>query len=115
MRHQAKGRKLGRKTDLRRALRKSLMEGLVEHGKINTTEAKAKEIRPRIEKLVSKARTDTLANRRLLARHLSSKSVKKMMGNIGPKYAERKGGYTRIVKMGTRKGDASPMATIEFV
>ncbi len=115
MKHQSKGRKLGRKTNPRKALRKSLMESLVEHGKIKTTEAKAKEIRPKIEKLVTKAGKDTLATRRLLARQLSSKSVKKIMEEIGPKYVDRKGGYTRIIKMGTRKGDASPMAVIEFV
>lgn len=115
MKHQSKGRKLGRKKDQRKALRKSLMEGLVEHGKIKTTEAKAKEIRPKIEKLVSRARKDTLAGRRLLAKQLSAKSVKKMMGDIGPRYVERKGGYTRIIKMGARKGDSSPMAIIEFV
>lgn len=115
MKHRAKGRKLGRKKDPRKALMKSLMEGLIEHGKIKTTEAKAKEVRPKIEKFVTKAGMDTLANRRFLAKYLSVGAVKKMMGEIGPKYNKRKGGYTRIIKMGARKGDASPMAVIEFV
>lgn len=115
MKHRSKGRKLGRKKDQRKALRKSLMDGLIEHGKIKTTEAKAKEIRPKIEKLVTKARLGTLANRRLLSEKLSSGATKKMMDEIGPKYKDCKGGYTRITKIGARKGDAAPMATIEFV
>lgn len=115
MKHQSKGRKLGRKKDQRRMLMRTLMGSLVEHEKVRTTEAKAKEVRPKIEKLITKARTNTLANRRLVNKELSSKATKKMMDEIGPRYKERKGGYTRIIKTGTRKGDASPTAVIEFV
>ena len=115
MKHQRTGRKLGRERDQRKALLNSLMGSLVQHGKIKTTEAKAREIRPRVEKMVTRARHDTVANRRILSRSLPPVSVKKIMSEIGPRYAERKGGYTRVIKLGQRRGDGSPMAIIEFV
>lgn len=116
MRHHNVVRKFGRKTGQRRALLRSLAENLVTHGKIVTTEAKAKELRPFIEKLVTKGREDKLSSRRLLISKLgSAEVVKKMVDEISSKYKERKGGYTRVVKLGQRKGDASPMALIEFV
>lgn len=115
MQHQRKNRKLGRKTKPRTALFKSLMHHLVKYGKIETTEAKAKEMRPKIEKLVTKAKTKTLANQRLLAKALPQITVRKLVKEIGPKYEKRPGGYTRIIKMGGRKGDGSRMAVIEFV
>lgn len=115
MKHQSKGRKLGRKKDQRRALIKSLLNSLAKYGKIETTEAKAKELRPKIEKLVTRAKTNTLANRRILNRYLKETLTKKMIEEIGPRYKERKGGYTRIIKMGARRKDATPMAIIEFV
>lgn len=115
MRHFKKGRKLSRKTGQRKALLRSLMNSLVKYGSIETTEAKAKELRPKIEKLVTKARINNLANRRLLARFFHKSLVKKMLDEIAPKYKERQGGYTRITKLGPRKHDASLMAKIEFV
>ena len=116
MRHHNSVRKLSRETGQRRALLRSLAESLVVHGKIKTTEAKAKELRPFIEKLVTKGKDDTLASRRVLISRLGSPEVvKKMIDDFSKKYKERNGGYTRIVKLGQRGGDASPMALIEFV
>lgn len=116
MRHHDKNRKFGRKSGQRAALLRGLARNLIIHGKMQTTEAKAKELRPYIEKLVTKARTDTLATRRhLISRLQSEKAAKKLLTDIGPKYASRSGGYTRIVKTGRREGDASPMAVIEFI
>ncbi|MFC1625397.1 50S ribosomal protein L17 [Patescibacteria group bacterium] len=115
MRNQKKGRKLGRETGQRKALIKSLMNSFVKYGKIETTEAKAKELRPRIEKLITKAKLNNLANRRILARYFTPAITKKMMDEIGPRYKERKGGYTRITKLSPRAKDRSPMAIIEFV
>lgn len=92
-----------------------LMNNFIKHGKMETTLAKAKETRPKIEKMVTRAQKDNLANRRFLLRYLSPMIVKKMMGEIGPRYATRKGGYTRIIKLVPRKGDAADKAIIEFV
>lgn len=114
MKHQAKGKKLGRKRDQRKALMKSLMNSFIRYGKMETTETKAKEIRPKIEKLITKAKKDTLANRKVLLKILNKQSVKKMMEEIGPRYQDRKGGYTRIIKLGARKGDAGQKAIIEL-
>jgi large subunit ribosomal protein L17 len=115
MRHGNTNRKFGRMKSQRTALLKSLARSLVIRGKIQTTEAKAKEIRPMVEKLVTRGKTNTLANRRLLIAELGSASVAQKLIKTAEGYAERKGGYTRIVKMVPRKGDASPMALIEFV
>lgn len=116
MKHLKRGRKFGRKRKLRRSLIRSLLNSLIESEKITTTEAKAKEIRPLIEKIITIAKKDTSSNRRLLAKILGAKQVKKTFIDIAPRYAERKGGYSRIIKLGKRKsGDASPMAIIELV
>ncbi len=116
MRHHNVVRKFGRETGQRKALMRSLAESLVIHGKIVTTEAKAKSLRPFMEKLVTRGRSDTLASRRLLISRLGSTTiVKKMIDEISKKYKDRKGGYTRITKLGQRLGDGSPMALIEFV
>ena len=100
MRHHKKGRTLGRTRDQKRALMRSLMKSLIMHERISTTEAKAKERRPMIEKLVTHARHDTVAKRRLVATRLGgdSKEVKKLFTTIAPRYKERAGGYVRIVK-----------------
>ena len=109
-------RKFGRTTDQRKAFMRSLAKNLITHGKITTTEARAKELRPYMEKLVTQGRTTTLASRRTLISKLGGPlSVKKLVEEIAPKYMDRKGGYTRIVKLGKRLGDGSPMAIIEFV
>ena len=92
------------------------MLALIAHGKIETTEAKAKELRPFIEKLITKAKKDTIANRRLIISKLSNrKEVEKLFKVIAPKYIDKKGGYTRVLKLGARKSDGALMAIIEFV
>lgn len=116
MRHHNTNRKFGRETNGRRALLRSLAEGLIAHGRIVTTEAKAKELRPFVEKLITRAKENTLANRRLLIRRLGTAArVKRLLAEVGPKYADRAGGYTRIVKLPPRTSDASPQALIELV
>ncbi len=115
MNHLKKGRKFGRVRSQRKALIRSLAKNFIEHEKIKTTEAKAKEIRPIVEKMVTKARTGRLSDRRLIIAEIGEDRTKKLFDDIAPKYKERNGGYTRIIKLGNRKGDASPMAIIEFV
>jgi large subunit ribosomal protein L17 len=89
---------------------------LIEHGSIETTEAKAKELRPFVEKLITKARTGTLHARRLAGRHIRKReAADKLFQEIGPRYASRQGGYTRILKTGHRKGDGADMARIELI
>ena len=116
MRHHKHNRKFGRERGQRNALLKSLALSLVLHKKITTTEAKAKEIRPFVEKLITRAKVKTLASRRLLASRLGDPAaVKELMGTLGPKYQTRPGGYTRILKLPRRLSDGSRMAVIEFV
>ena len=95
----------------------SLALNLIVRGKIKTTEPKAKELRPFMEKLVTRAKTGSLATRRLIIAKLSNRSseVKKLFDVIAPKYKDRKGGYTRVLKLGARKSDGAQMAIIEFV
>lgn len=115
MRHGNVQRKFGRETGQRDALLKSLARSLVLRGRMQTTLARAKEIRPMVEKLVTKGRSATLANRRALVSALGDEKTATALIKTAEGYADRKGGYLRIVKMGPRKGDASPMAVIEFV
>ncbi len=116
MRHHRQNRKFGRERGQRRALLKSLALSLIMHKKITTTEAKAKELRPYVEKLVTRAKIKTLASRRILTARLGvSKGVKELMNALGPKYDKRAGGFTRIVKLPRRLSDGSAMAVIEFV
>ncbi len=116
MRHQVAGKKLSRSTGARKALFKSLLTELFRHERIETTEAKAKAIRAQAEKLISIARQGDLAARRRVYAELSSTKVaKKLMEEIAPEFKDRTGGYTRIYKLGPRKGDAAPMALIELV
>jgi len=110
-----KGRKLHRESGQRKALLKTLATSLILRGKITTTEAKAKEVAPFLEKKITRSKTGTIAARRYLAQFFSAKTVKKLMDEIAPKYKERKGGYTRVVKLGQRKSDSSKMAIIELV
>ena len=99
MAHANKARSFGRSHDQKAALMKSLMRSLVIHERISTTEAKARELRPMIEKMVTRAKTDTVANRRLVASRIGDAvAVKKLFTAIGPRYKGRAGGYTRIVK-----------------
>jgi large subunit ribosomal protein L17 len=98
------------------ALMKGLAKALIERGAIETTEAKAKELRPFIEKLITKARTGTLHNRRLAGAKVPHRATAdKLFQEIGPRFATRKGGYTRILKTGHRKGDGAEMARIELM
>jgi large subunit ribosomal protein L17 len=116
MRHQKKGKILDRKKASRQALLKNLAASLIMHEKIRTTQAKAKALRPVVEKMISIGRNNTLSNRRRLLADLPLKSaVKKILEKIGPKYKDRKGGYCRIIKLGKRKGDGAEMAQIELV
>jgi large subunit ribosomal protein L17 len=95
---------------------KALARSLVLHEKITTTEAKAKELRPYVEKLITKGKKNTIASKREIVSILGSESsAKKIVSTISPKYSERKGGYTRIMKLPKRLSDGSPMAIIEFV
>jgi len=115
MRKRKKGRKLSRKRDQRKALLKSLGASLLLQEKIKTTEAKAKEASAFIEKFITKAKKGDLSARRFLARFFSEKVVKKLVEEIGPRYKDRKGGYTRIIKLGQRKSDGAKLAIIELV
>ena len=115
MRHAVHGRKLGRTTAHRRALFRNQLESLVEHERITTTLQKAKELRPIAEKMVTKGKKDTLHARRQARRWLNRHLVQKLFDDIAPRFAERQGGYTRILKLGPRKGDGAEMALIEFV
>ncbi|MCC6405136.1 MAG: 50S ribosomal protein L17 [Candidatus Yanofskybacteria bacterium] len=108
-------RLFGREFQQRKAFLKALLTALVSHGKIRTTVARAKSIRPAAEKLVTQAKRGTLASRRLLLRSVGTKAAATLAKDIAPKFASRAGGYTRIVKLGQRASDGSPMAVIEFV
>ena len=116
MLHHKKNRKFGRKRNVRNALLKSLASALIEKGKIQTTEAKAKEIRPYVEKLITRSKNATLSNRRLLISRLGRKSVvEKLISEITPNYKDRNGGYCRVVKLSSSRGDGSKMAIIELI
>jgi len=115
MRHGNHNRKFGRERDQRAALLKSLCRSLVIRGKIKTTEAKAKEIRPMVEKMITKAKKPTVAIRRSLIASLGDEKTATKIIKSAVAYTDRAGGYTRIIKMGPRKGDAANMAVIEFV
>jgi len=115
MRKLKKGRKFSRERDQRKALLKSLAVNLFLREKIKTTEAKAKGLSSFAEKLITKSKKGDLASRRILVRYFPKKIVKKLVNEIGPKYKERKGGYTRVIKLGPRKSDGAKMAIIELV
>lgn len=115
MKHHRNNRKLGRKRGPRKALLKSLMRSLVLRGRIQTTEAKAKEIRPLVEKMVTRGKVASLANRRMLIAQLGDERTAGKLLKTAENYQTRKGGYVRIVKLAPRKGDAAAMALIEFV
>ncbi len=115
MRHGNVNRKFGREKGQRAALLKSLARSLLLRGKMTTSLAKAKEIRPMVEKMVTKGKSATLANRRLLISQLGDERLVTKLFKTAATYKDRTGGYLRIVKMGPRKGDAAEMAVIEFV
>ena len=117
MRHQQKGRSFNRPKNQRTALMRSLARSLIIHESISTTEAKAKELRPFIEKLISHGRADTVANRRLVSSRLGNDDavVQKVFATIAPRYSTRPGGYTRIVKRAPNAVNARDNAYIAFV
>ena len=116
MRHRVRGRKLNRTESHRKALLRALATSLFRHKRIRTTLAKAKEARTFAETLITKARKNTLHSRRLVIREIHDKEVvNELFGDIVQKIADRPGGYTRVVKLGTRKGDAAEMAILELV
>ena len=115
MKKRKKGRKLSRKTGQRKALLRSLARELFLREKIKTTEAKAKELSVFAQKEITKAKKANLASRRLLAKNFSPKIVKKIVDEIAPRYKERRGGYTRVIKLEPRKSDGAKMAIIELV
>ncbi len=115
MRKLNKGRKFSRKIGPRRQLLRTLANNFLLQERITTTEAKAKELRSVVEKMITRAKDATIAERRLLARDLTSKMVKKIVEEIAPKYKERNGGYTRIIKLGPRNSDGANMVIIELV
>jgi large subunit ribosomal protein L17 len=117
MRHHSKGRAFNRPRNQRAALLRSLARSLILHESIATTEAKAKELRPFIEKVISHGRVDSVANRRLIASKLGNDDeiVKKVFNTLAPRYAERPGGYTRIVKRAPNAVNARENAYIAFV
>lgn len=116
MRHRKKGRNLSRSPSHRRALLRNMATSLFRHERITTTTARAKELRPYAEHLITLARRGDLHARRLAARRIADREILgKLFDDIGPRYAERPGGYTRILKLGNRQGDAADMALIELV
>ena len=116
MRHLKKGKKFGREKGQRKAFLKGLANNMIRHGKILTTEARAKSLRPVIERYVTYGKKQDLAGLRLLLKDLTQITAYKMYHEIAPRYVERAGGYTRIIKQTkSRKHDAAKMATIEFV
>jgi len=116
MRHRVAGRRLGRFTGHRRALFRGLVTDLLGYEKITTTEAKAKEVRSLADKMITLGkRGDLHARRRALTFVLDEKTVEKVFSDLAPKYTERNGGYTRIVKLGPRLGDGAPMVRLELV
>jgi large subunit ribosomal protein L17 len=116
MRHRVGGRKLQRTSSHRTALFRNMAAALIKHEQITTTLAKAKELRPYTEKLVTLAKRGGLSNRRLAhARLLDDKQLVKLFDTLAERYKDRKGGYTRIIKAGIRASDAAAMAVIEFV
>ena len=116
MRHRIAGRKLSRPTGHRMALLRGAVTDLLRHESLQTTEAKAREVRRLAEKVITRGKKGTLHERRLAAALLTDeKVVKKLFDEIGPRFEDRPGGYTRMVKLGPRKGDAAPMAVLELL
>jgi len=117
MKHHKNFRKFGREKNQRKSFIKGLSINLIRHGKIETTLARAKEIRPYVERLVTLSKVDSVARRRLVSSRILNQELetKKVFAEYAPKYKDVNGGYLRIVKLGQRIGDGSPMAVIEFI
>jgi large subunit ribosomal protein L17 len=116
MRHQVQRRKFSRPTDQRLALFRGLVTDLLKHEQIKTTEAKAKAVRGQAEKMITLGKSGTLAARRRVLGYVYDKDVaKKLFDDLGPRYAQRPGGYTRLVKLGPRLGDNAPIVLLELI
>lgn len=116
MRHRVSGRKFNRPTGHRVAMYRNLVRDLLLHERIETTEAKAKEVRPMAERIITRGRSGSLHDRREVQRFVTDTSVvKRLFDEIGPRFEGRPGGYTRITKIGQRRGDGAPMAVLELV
>jgi large subunit ribosomal protein L17 len=116
VRHQRKGRRFGIQPDHRRQMLANLACSVLEHGRIKTTEARAKEVKPLVEKAITMGKTGDLHSRRTVISMLHNKQISyKLYNEIAPKYADRAGGYTRITRLGTRLGDAAEMVYLELV
>jgi len=116
MRHRVSGKKFSRNVKQRKALFKNLINSLVIHGKIKTTEAKAKAVQRLADKLITKGKTQTLHSRRLIAAFLQNKkAVNKIVDELAPLFKKRPGGFTRIIRLGKRKGDDAMMVNLELV
>jgi large subunit ribosomal protein L17 len=116
MRHGKAGKKFGRNSGSRKALFKNLLNAVLDHDKIQTTLAKAKAISAKVEKLITLAKVDNFRNRALAFQRLQKKkTVKRLFETVSPRYKERNGGYTRILKLGPRLGDAAEMAQFELI
>jgi large subunit ribosomal protein L17 len=116
MKHRIAYRTLGRVKEQREAMFRNMADSLITHGSIRTTVAKAKELRKFVEPIITKAKTGTLASRRNIQKFLyTDTAINKVMNEIGPKFKERSGGYTRVTKIGSRLNDAAEMAIIEIV
>lgn len=115
MRHRKKGRELSRTSSHKRAMLRNMATSLIQHERIRTTEAKAKELRPVVEKLITLGGVDDVHNRRRARRFIEDRvALQKLFDEIGPRFRERPGGYTRILKLGPRKGDGAELAIIEL-
>ncbi len=116
MRHLKAGRKLNRSASHRHAMLRNLVTSLIEHGRVRTTDAKAKEVRRFAERMVTLGKKSTVEARRRARRFVrTDAALKRLFEELAPGYADRNGGYTRIVKLGVRRGDAAPVSIIEFV
>ncbi len=117
MAHRIGGRKLGRKTGPRKALYRNLVVAVLRYEQVKTTEARAKEVRGQVERVISLAKDGSLASRRRIVSELPDEPlvIDKLINEIAPKYGDRSSGYTRIVRLGRRAGDAAPMVQLELV
>ncbi len=117
MAHRIDGRKLSRQTGPRKALYKSLIVAVLRYEQVKTTEARAKEIKGQVERVITLAKDGSLASRRRIVSELPNEPlvIDKLINEIAPKYADRNSGYTRIVRLGIRAGDAAPMVQLELV
>ena len=116
MRHAIKNRKLGRTSAHRQAMFRNQLSSLIEHGRIKTTLAKAKELRPIAERLITRGRQDSVHARRLAGRWIQNRTtLRRLFEDVAPRFSDRPGGYTRILKLGPRTGDAAEMAYLELV